>query len=131
MYIITFTRPALQFEKSNITHLAVADHDHHVVDIGVDLVASVEDTTLIGVPGGSIDVDRERTNGGNSVHHAQVIVVRELDVAVNAGHGEGLQGRGDGAGVVGACKKECIIGMVGVRWVGKNIIRTIRTLGCW
>jgi len=97
------------------TYLAVADHDHNVVDIGVDLVASVEDTTLVGVPSGGIHVDRERTNGGDGVHHAQVVVISELDVAVNAGHGESLQGRGDGARVVGACKKECTIGMMGVR----------------
>ena len=94
------------------TYLAVADHDHHVVDIGVDLIASVKDTTLVGVPSGGIDVDRQGTNGGNGVHHAQVVVVGQLDVAVDARHRQGLLGGGDGAGVVGACKSMFVVRLV-------------------
>ena len=43
----------------------------------------------------------------HSVHHAEVVVVGQLDVAVDARHRQGLQRGGDGAGVVGACKSAC------------------------
>lgn len=63
--------------------LAVTHQDNSVVDVGVLLVATVEDTTLVAGPGGSIDGDGDRTNLGDGVHQGGVVVDRQLNIAVN------------------------------------------------
>lgn len=79
-----------------------------MVHIGILLVAPVEDTAFIGVPGGGVHVDSQGADGGERVHHAVVVVVGQLHVAVDGGHGQGGLGGGKGAGVVRAWETECV-----------------------
>jgi len=65
--------------------LAVTHQDDSVVDVRVLLVATIEDTTLVGGPGGSIDGDGDRTNLGDGVHQGSVVVDRQLNIAVDGG----------------------------------------------
>lgn len=50
-----------------------------MVDVRVDLVATIEDAAAIRVPVACVDRNGHWTNGGNSVHQIIVVVFSKFD----------------------------------------------------
>jgi hypothetical protein len=50
-----------------------------VVDVGVGLVAAIEDARVVCVPVRGINGDGDGADGGNGVHEVEVVVFAEAD----------------------------------------------------
>jgi len=61
----------------------VINEGDSMVDVGLGLVATIEDDDVVGVPRVGIDGDSDGSNHGNSGHQLSVVVFGELNVAAN------------------------------------------------
>lgn len=57
---------------------AVTNQDDSVINVGVNLVAAVEDAAVISVPVVGINRDGNRSKGGNSIQQFEVVVFGKL-----------------------------------------------------
>ena len=63
--------------------LTIAHKDDGVVDVGVNLIATVEDTAVVGAPVACVNRYGNRANGSNCVDQLEVVIGSQFDVPTN------------------------------------------------